>query len=65
MVGMETRTIGIVSGTKAKKLLTVCQEPKRFTEIWREMGMSKAWLAEALKKMQEAGLLLTALGLKK
>jgi len=56
---METEKIGeigIVSGTKAKKLLTVCQEPKRFTEIWREIGMSKAWLAEALKKLQEAGL---------
>jgi len=49
--------VGIQTGVKGKRVLAACREPKRFTELLRETGLSKAWLAELLKNLVEEGLL--------
>lgn len=41
--------------TKKLKLLYACREPKRFTDLFEEVGVSKAWLSEALKDLAKKG----------
>lgn len=38
-------------------ILLACRTPRRFAELMREAGVSRAWLAEAVKKLIEEGLL--------
>jgi DNA-binding HxlR family transcriptional regulator len=43
--------------TKKHLLLVACREPKRFTDLLEEVGMSKNWLNQALKELESEGLI--------
>ena len=43
--------------TKKQQLLAACKEPKRFTDLLGEVGVSKYWLSVALKELMHEGLI--------